>query len=96
MAEIRRGDGRPQLLPSPPPLPRGQTPSPHVRRANPQVDRIVLCDMYGSRMPEVRAMVRHKIADVYDGLDTSLECFPEDHVEAEPTAYLRVGPWGRI
>ncbi|GLC34343.1 hypothetical protein PLESTB_000739600 [Pleodorina starrii] len=53
------------------------------------VGRIVLCDMYGSRMREVRATIRRKIADVYDGLDTSLECFPEDHVEQEPTAYLR-------
>ncbi|GLI67187.1 hypothetical protein VaNZ11_011405 [Volvox africanus] len=53
------------------------------------VDRIVLCDMYGKRMPEVRATVRRKIADVYDGLDTYLECFPEDDVEQQPTAYLR-------
>lgn len=52
--------------------------------------RIVLCDMYGSRMPAVRQTVRAKIADVYKGLDTSLECYPEDHVEEEPTAYLRV------
>ncbi|GIL91647.1 hypothetical protein Vretifemale_19189 [Volvox reticuliferus] len=53
------------------------------------VSRIVLCDMYGSRMPEVRATVQRKIADVYDGLDTHLECFPEDDVEQEPTAYRR-------
>ncbi|GIL53428.1 hypothetical protein Vafri_9013, partial [Volvox africanus] len=53
------------------------------------VDRIVLCDMYGRRMPEVRATVQRKIADVYDGLDTCLECFPEDDVDQEATAYLR-------
>ncbi|KXZ54719.1 hypothetical protein GPECTOR_4g787 [Gonium pectorale] len=53
------------------------------------VGRIVLCDMYGTRMPAVRDTVRRKIGEVYDGLDTTLECFPEDHVEAEPTAYLR-------
>ncbi len=55
-----------------------------------QVGRIVLCDMYGSRMPAVRQTVRAKIADVYKGLDTTLECYPEDHVGEEPTAYLRV------
>ncbi|KAG2442217.1 hypothetical protein HYH02_009701 [Chlamydomonas schloesseri] len=53
------------------------------------VGRIALCDMYGSRMPAVRATVAAKIGDVYAGLDTSMDTYPEDHVEAEPTAYLR-------
>ncbi|KAG2491936.1 hypothetical protein HYH03_009669 [Edaphochlamys debaryana] len=53
------------------------------------VGRIALCDMYGGRMPAVRANVQKKITEVYFGLDTSIETFPADDVEADPNAYLQ-------
>jgi len=51
---------------------------------------MVLCDRSGTRMPAVRATVEAKIGRVYKGLDTTLECYPEDDVADDPNAFKRV------
>jgi hypothetical protein len=41
-------------------------------------------------MPAVRKTMEEKIGNVYKGLDLTLECFPEDHVQDDPQAFLKV------
>jgi D-galacturonate reductase len=52
---------------------------------------MVLCDRSGTRMPAVRATIEAKVAKVYKGLDTTLECFPADDVADDPQAFNTVG-----
>ena len=52
---------------------------------------MVLCDRCGIQLPKVRETLQRKIGDVYHGLDLTLECFPDDDVECDPEAYLKVG-----
>ncbi|GAX83835.1 hypothetical protein CEUSTIGMA_g11259.t1 [Chlamydomonas eustigma] len=57
------------------------------------VQRILLCDICGIKLPEVRHTIKSKIGDVYRGMDVSLECFPADDVECDPEAVHKVcGP----
>lgn len=56
-----------------------------------QVRRMVLCDRCGTRMPAVRATMEAKIGKVYRGLDLSIDCFPDDDVQDDPEAALKVG-----
>lgn len=51
---------------------------------------MVLCDRCGTRMPSVRATMEQKIGKVYWGLDLTLECFPEDDVQDDPDAAVKV------
>lgn len=51
---------------------------------------MVLCDRCGTRMPAVRSTMEQKIGKVYRGLDLTLECFPEDDVQDDPDATMKV------
>jgi hypothetical protein len=76
---------------SPPPLPLATPTHPHAQtRPPPQVGRIALADRCGSRMPAVRACMAQKIGAAYRGLDLSLDCYPDDDVEDDAGAYLKV------
>ena len=54
------------------------------------LDRIVLCDICGTKLPAARQTLKTKIADVYKGMDVSLECFPADEVQHDPQAVQKV------
>lgn len=53
------------------------------------VDRLVLCDICGTKLPAVREALRTKVGEAYRGMDTSLECFPADDVAYDPNAYKK-------
>ena len=55
-----------------------------------KVDRIVLCDICGTKLPAVRQTLKSKIGDVYKGMDISLDCFPDDDVECDTQAIHKV------
>ncbi len=55
-----------------------------------QVNRMVLCDRSGSRMPAVRETMQKKIGDTYKGMDLTIECFPPDDVSDDPDAFIKV------
>ena len=42
-------------------------------------------------MPAVRQTMDNNIGSVYRGLDLELECFPDDHVQDDPQAFLKAG-----
>ena len=54
------------------------------------VDRIVLADICGTKLPDVRKTLQTKIGDVYRDMDISLECFPGDDVACDPQAVQKV------
>ena len=54
------------------------------------MDRIVLCDICGTKLPAVRATLKSKIGDVYKGMEISLDCFPDDDVECDTQAIHKV------
>jgi D-galacturonate reductase len=39
-----------------------------------------LCDIDGNRLPQARELMKKSIGEVYKEMDTSLECFPDDHI----------------
>lgn len=51
---------------------------------------MALCDRCGTRMPAVRATMEAKIGRVYRGLDLSIDCFPDDDVQDDPHAAVKV------
>ena len=54
------------------------------------MDRLVLCDHSGWNFPAIRATLQTKIANVYKGMDVSVETVPEDDVERDEEAYIKV------
>ena len=54
------------------------------------IERIVLCDICGTKLPAVRQTLKDKIADVYKDMDISLECFPGDEIQHDPLAVQKV------
>lgn len=50
----------------------------------------MLCDICGTKLPDVRSTMRRKIGDVYKDMDLTVECFPGDDVEFDPDAYKKV------
>ncbi len=48
------------------------------------VDRIVLADICGTKLPAARQTMQAKIQDVYKDMDTSVECFPAGRQRADP------------
>ena len=51
------------------------------------LERILLCDAAGTRLPAARAAMARKIGAVYRGLDVTVECHPRDDVAFDATAY---------
>mmetsp|Transcript_39454 Transcript_39454/g.111807 ORF Transcript_39454/g.111807 Transcript_39454/m.111807 type:complete len:273 (-) Transcript_39454:1025-1843(-) len=52
-----------------------------------EVSRLVLCDICGTKLPKVRETLKRKIGDVYTDMDITVECFPSDDVQHDPSAY---------
>lgn len=52
-----------------------------------KVDRLGLCGVNGKKFPGIRLHLQKAIADVYDGLDITVETFPSDDV-CDPKAYI--------
>lgn len=52
-----------------------------------KVGRLLLCGVDGRKFPAIRQHLQRNIGDVYHGLDTSVETFPQD-TEVKASAYL--------
>ena len=52
-----------------------------------KVDRVALCGTNGGKFPGIKAHMKRKIADVYEGIDTSCDCFPQGNT-IDPESYL--------
>jgi len=53
------------------------------------VNRIAIADIDGTRWAGIRSHFRCQIADVYKGLDTQFDSFPDDSVALDTQAYLK-------
>lgn len=53
-----------------------------------RVGRIGLCGTNGKKFPGIRAHMKKAIADVYQGIDTRVECFPADDEAIDPKSYV--------
>jgi D-galacturonate reductase len=58
-----------------------------LTRSRQKVDRLGLCGVNGTKFPDIRKHMKRAIADVYSGLDLTVETFPSD-VEADAKSYL--------
>jgi hypothetical protein len=61
-----------------------------LKRRGGKIDRLLLCDAIGTRLPAARATMKEKIQNVYKEMDVDcIECFPEDTVAFDGEAYLK-------
>ena len=58
-----------------------------LRYRNKIGERIVLCGVNGTKFPGIREHLKNNIEDVYTGLKTNHESFPDDK-SCNPKAYL--------
>jgi D-galacturonate reductase len=52
-----------------------------------KVDRLAICGVNGMKFPAIREHMNKAIADVYDGLDVTVDTFPADDA-VDPSAYV--------
>ena len=53
------------------------------------IDRILLADAIGTRLPQAREAMLNKIGKVYKNMDTTVESFPNDDVPFDGEAFIK-------
>lgn len=54
-----------------------------------RIGRILLCDAVGTKLPLARACMKQNIEDKYTDMKSTIESFPEDHIDWDPEAHLK-------